>query len=96
MMSGGSCAVLSITVYQPLNSEGGLAFLLQRGDVVDFGYAIYQPGAVGVVQIYDTLMAGGCNFLRELCGAGWTPSEVFFPHAEPADVARVHEAPIHR
>jgi AraC-like DNA-binding protein len=79
-------ALRMLTVYQHLNSEGGLAFLLERGGVVDFGYAIYAPDVVGTSQIYDALMAGGCNFLRELCGADWTPSEVFFPHAKPADI----------
>jgi AraC-like DNA-binding protein len=76
----------TLTVYQHLNSEGGLAFFLQRGGVVDFGYAIYQPGLVGASQLYDAVMAAGCNYLRELCGDGWTPSEVFFPHAKPSDV----------
>jgi len=78
-------ALRTLTVHQHLNSEGGLAFLLQRGSVVDLGYAIYHPRVVARNQIHDTLMAGGCNFMRELCGAGWTPSEVFFPHAKPAD-----------
>ena len=75
-----------LTVYQHLNSDGGAAFLLQRGGVVDLGYAIYQPGVVGADEIYDALMAGGCNFLRELFGAGWTPSEVLFPHTKPASI----------
>jgi AraC-like DNA-binding protein len=79
-------ALQTLTVYQHLNSEGGLAFFLQRDRVVDLGYAIYHPAVSGAPQIYDTLMAGGCNFLRELCGVGWTPSEVFFPHARPLDV----------
>jgi AraC-like DNA-binding protein len=74
-------------VYQHLNSEGELAFLLQHDNVADFGYAIYHPGVHGASQIYDTLIAGACNFLRELCGMGWTPSEVFFPHAKPSDVS---------
>jgi len=78
-------ALRTLTVHQHLNSEGGLAFLLQRGSVVDIGYAIYHPHVVARNQIHDTLMAGGCNFMRELCGRGWTPSEVLFPHAKPAD-----------
>jgi hypothetical protein len=90
-------ALQTLTVYQHLNSGGGLAFFLQRGSVVDLGYAIYQPGVIGAAQIYDTMMAGGCNFLRELCGAGWTPSEVHFPHAKPANVEphrRLFRAPL--
>ena len=79
-------ALQTLTVYQHINSEGGLAFLLRRDSVVDLGYAIYHPAVTGAPEIYDTLMAGGCNFLRELCGVGWTPSEVFFPHSRPLDL----------
>ena len=79
-------ALRALTVHQHLNSEGALAFLLQRGGIVDLGYAIYQPAVVGASQIYDTVMAGGCNFLRELCGVGWAPSEVLLPYAKPSNV----------
>jgi AraC-like DNA-binding protein len=75
-----------ITVHQHLNSEGGVAYLLRSGDTVDLGYAIYAPGVAGTSQIYDALMAGGCNYMRDLCGTGWSPSEVLFPHAKPVDV----------
>jgi AraC-like DNA-binding protein len=79
-------ALRTLTFHQHLNSEGGLTFLLPRDSAVDIGYAIYHPGVDGASQIYDTIMAGYCNFLRELCGAGWTPSEVFFSHSKPSDV----------
>ncbi len=79
-------ALRTLAVYQHLNSEGGLAYFMDRGGVVDLGYAIYAPGTVGTNQIYDALMAGGCNFMRELCGASWAPSEVFFPHAKPPNI----------
>jgi AraC-like DNA-binding protein len=36
--------------------------------------------------MYDTMLATGNNFLRELCGSGWTPSEVLLPYATPVDV----------
>ena len=91
-------ALRMLTVHQHLNSEGGLAFLLQHGSVVDIGYAIYHPGVVASNQIYDALMAGGCNFMRELCGADWMPSEVLFPHAKPVDIGhhrRFFRAPLH-
>ena len=40
----------------------------QHGNVVDVGYAIYHPRVKGRNQIYDGVMAGGCNFMRDLCG----------------------------
>ena len=90
-------ALLMLTGYQHLNSEGGAPFVLQREGVVDIGYAIYHPDVHGASQIYDTFTAGVCNFLRELCGADWTPSEVLFPHAKPWDVnpyQRLFRAPL--
>ena len=79
-------ALRSLAAHQHLNGEGELAFLLQDGDFADVGYAIYHPRAVGASQIYDALIAGVCNFMRELCGASWAPSEVYFPHARPANI----------
>jgi AraC-like DNA-binding protein len=92
-----SRALQTLTVYQHLNSEGGLPFFLQRDGVADIGYAIYHPGVGGASQIYDTLMAGYCNFLHELCGANWTLSVVLFPHTKPSDVKpyqRLFRAPL--
>lgn len=90
-------ALKTLTVYQHLNSEGGLAFLLERGGAADIGYAIYHPNVAGADQIYDAMMAGGFNFLRELSGDSWLPSEVLFPHAKPVDLAhhrRFFKAPL--
>ena len=78
-------AVETATLYQHLNSEGGLAFLARHGGLVEIGYAIYYPGIVGARQIYDFTLASMFNFLRELCGAGWLPCQVLVPHARPDD-----------
>jgi len=80
-------ALQTLTVHQHLNSEGGLAFLIQRGGVVDLGYAIYHPGAAGAEQYYDAVMAAAVNFMRDLCGPGWAPSEVFLPRERPVQTA---------
>jgi AraC-like DNA-binding protein len=77
-------ALQTLVVYQPLNSEGGLAFLLQRGAYADLGYAIYHPGMYDAGQLYDAHLSAAFNFMRELCGAEWVPSEAFVPHARPA------------
>lgn len=73
-------------VHQHLNSSGGMAFLIRRGEHVDFGYAIYHPGLSHTGEMYDALLAGGMSFLRELCGPMFVPSEVLFSHAKPADM----------
>ncbi len=68
------------TVYQHLNSGGGVTVLVRRAAVVDFGYAIYHPDVTGADQICDAVLAGGVNFMRELCGPGFSPTEVFLAH----------------
>ena len=79
-------ALQTLTVHQHLNSGGGLAFLMRRGRMVDVGYAIYQPGVEGSTHLYDAVLAFAVNFMRELCGPGWLPSEVFLPHSKPRDM----------
>ena len=85
-------ALRTLTVHQHLNNEAGLAFLTERGGFVDLGFAIYHPGVPGADLHYDSVLAGGCNFVRELCGPGWAPSEVFLSRAQPADVAPYRSA----
>ena len=80
-------ALRTVTDYQHLNSEGGLAFVIRRGGMIDLGYAIYQSGTLGAEQYYDAVLAATFNVMRELCGPGWTPSETFLPRRRPAEVA---------
>ena len=74
-------------VYHHLNSQGGVVFLRQDGAVAEFGYAIYHRVERGANEIYDAVLATLVNFMRELCGAGWVPSEVLVAHAAPADAS---------
>lgn len=74
-------------VHHRLNSEGALAFLMERAGVVDLGYAIYDPRARGTFQTYDGAIAIASNMLREVCGENFRPTEVLFAHARPVDVA---------
>jgi AraC-like DNA-binding protein len=81
-------ALEALTVHHHLNSEGGLAFLLKRGDYVDLGYATYHAAAQGFAHVHDAALATGMNIMLELCGPTWKPYEVFLPHAKPRDVAQ--------
>lgn len=81
-------ALDALTVFQHINSEGGLAFLLKRGDFVDLGYAMYHPSMAGAGQMYDAALAVAMNFMMELCGPTWKPYEVFLAHAKPDDIAQ--------
>lgn len=78
----------AFAVFQHLNSEGGLAFLLKRGDYVDLGYAPYQPVGAGTAQVCDAALATAMNIMLELCGPTWKPYEVFLPRARPHDVVQ--------
>jgi AraC-like DNA-binding protein len=87
-------ALETLVYHQHRNSDGGLAFLLERHGVVEIGYAIYHGGIVGSAEFYDAALVSGVNYLRELCGAGWDPTEVLIPHAAPAD-ARMYRNVFH-
>ena len=78
-------ALRHAAVYHHLNSQGGLVFVREHGAVVEYGYAIYYRGIIGARQIYDGVLAAQVQYMRELCGAGWVPSEVLLPHSAPAD-----------
>lgn len=80
-------ALGALAVYQHLNSEGGLAFLLGRGEFVDFGYAVYHPRVDHAAPLYDATVAIAMNFMVELCGPNWKPYEVLLSRAEPNDLA---------
>jgi AraC-like DNA-binding protein len=80
-------ALESLIVHQHLNSSGGLGFVLERGGIMDAGYAIYQAGLAQTDQFYDAVLAGTFNFLRELAGPAWLPAAIFVPHGRPRDVA---------
>ncbi len=91
-------ALQEFVVNHHLNSEGALAFVVQRDSVVDIGYAVYVPFAGSYSQLYDGALAALVSFLRELCGDGWSPAAVFLSHSAPADVApyrQYFQAPLH-
>src|SRR5262249_23750649 len=78
-------ALGNFTVHQHLNSQAALRFLRVAAGVVDFGVAIHGSGIAGSEQLMDAYMTAVMNFVGELCGAGWAPSEVFIPSARPQD-----------
>ena len=84
-------------VYHHLNSHGGVVYLRERGAIAEFGYAIYHSGVQGAAQIYDGVLSALVNYMRELCGASWIPSEVLVAHAAPADASsyrRLFRSPV--
>jgi AraC-like DNA-binding protein len=85
------------TVFHHLNSQGGVVFLRERGAIAECGYAIYYWGVEGADQIYDGALAALMNYMRELCGSGWVPSEVVMARAPPIDAGpyrRLFRSPV--
>jgi len=78
-------ALRAFTLHQHMNSGGGLVFLLERGPMVDFGYAIYHPGLTPVRPVLDCVLVYCLNTMRELCGPGFLPTQVLIPCSRPAD-----------
>ena len=78
-------ALRMLTTHQHLNSDGGLAFVIDRGRSVDVGYAIYESGFEASDVMYDIQMAARVNFLRQLCGPDWLPSQVLLTRSRPLD-----------
>jgi AraC-like DNA-binding protein len=74
-------------VHQHLNNEGGVAFLVRRDGYADPGYAIHVPLDFSAAPVYDGGMAAAANFLRDLCGEEWNPSEVLLPRSAPVNPA---------
>jgi AraC-like DNA-binding protein len=79
-------ALAALVAHQHLDSEGALAVLVESGATTELGYAIYHPHACGTDHIYDCALAAMLNYLRELCGDGFAPSEILVPHARRPDV----------
>lgn len=74
-------------VFHHLNSQGGVVFIREQGAMTECGYAIYCRGVRGANQVHDAALAALVNYMRELCGASWVPSEVLIAHAPPADTS---------
>jgi AraC-like DNA-binding protein len=55
-------------------------------DVI-LGYGVYDQTAQISPQIYDLVLAIGCNLIAELTGGAVAPEEIFISRARPADPA---------
>jgi AraC-like DNA-binding protein len=84
-------ALRKLVFYQHLNSDAAVPFIREAANVVDLGCAIYDGEFEGVEQFCDAYLAAAVNFLRELCGPAWGPTEVFLPHSTPADSAQYRQ-----
>ena len=78
-------ALQSVVLHHWLNGDGATTFLSRKGAFAELGYALYATGVSHSDHVYDVAVAALLAMLRELCGAAWTPSQVFLPRSRPAD-----------
>jgi AraC-like DNA-binding protein len=69
------------------NSTCGTTYLHRSGDDFAFGYGIYDPDTRASREMYDLVVAIGCNFIRDLTAGKAEPVEILMIGREPADLA---------
>ncbi len=69
--------------YFHLHAHGATLSLEVKGGTAILGYQIQYGGAGTNKQVGDGAIAGLFNILRELCGPGWKPTEVWAMHRKP-------------
>lgn len=81
-----AAALRGLELYQHLNSQGAVVYLLERDDSVDLGFGFYKPFEHHMSFVQDAAMAAGLNILIELTGSSTPVSGVRFSHSRPSDI----------
>ena len=79
-------ALDDFVAFQIGNSTGGTTYLHRSGDDFAFGYGIYDPDTKPSREMYDLVVAIGCNFIRDLTAGKAEPLEILMIGREPADL----------
>jgi AraC-like DNA-binding protein len=83
-------AISDFAAFQGRNSTGGAVYFMRADRDVILGYAVYDPTAWVSPQIYDLVLAIGCNLIAELTGGAVAPDEILLSRSEPKDPAPYH------
>jgi AraC-like DNA-binding protein len=78
-------ALKQLVACQHANDESAALYAREFANVVDLGFAFPGSAVPGLPQFCDAYLAAGFNFLRDLAGPTWRPTQVFLPHAAPRD-----------
>jgi AraC-like DNA-binding protein len=81
-------AIGDFAAFQRHNSTGGAVYLMQSDRDVILGYGVYDASAPVTNQIYDLVLAVGCNLIAELTGGQVAPEEIVLSMAVPQDPSR--------
>jgi AraC-like DNA-binding protein len=80
-------AIAEFTAFQINNSTGGAVYLMRSESDVVLGYGVYGAPVRVTPQIYDMVLAVGCNLIAELTRGAVGPDEILISRAAPADPA---------
>jgi AraC-like DNA-binding protein len=78
-------AISDFAAFQSRNSTGGAVYLMRADRDVILGYAVYDHSARVSPQIYDLVLAVGCNLIAELTALAVTPEEILVARTAPDD-----------
>jgi AraC-like DNA-binding protein len=81
-------AISDFAAFQINNSTGGAAYLMKADRDVILGYGVYDASAPVTNQIYDLVLAVGCNLIAELTDGRVAPEEIVLSRSMPHDPAR--------
>lgn len=80
-------AIAAFAAFQISNSTGGAVYLIRAEHDVILGYGVYDQSVHTSLQIYDMVLAVGCNLLAELTEGAVGPTEILLSRPEPGDPA---------
>jgi AraC-like DNA-binding protein len=83
-------AIGDFSAFQRHNSTGGTVYFVRADRDVILGYAVYDPTVRVSQQIYDLVIAVGCNLIAELSGGAVCVDEILLSRSEPADPGPYH------
>ncbi|MEJ1157123.1 AraC family transcriptional regulator [Prosthecomicrobium sp. N25] len=81
-------AIGDFAALQINNSTGGAVYLMKADRDIILGYGVYDASAPVTSQIYDLVLAVGCNLIAELTGGQVAPEEIVLSRSVPHDPAR--------
>jgi len=80
-------AITAFVAFQISNSTGGAAYLIRAEQDVILGYGVYDQSVNASPQIYDMVLAVGCNLVSELTQGAVGPAEILLSRPAPDDPA---------
>jgi AraC-like DNA-binding protein len=70
---------------QHLHGRTGVPAFIVKDGIATYSLTLEGYLGVGATHVHDLSAAIGFNLMRDLCGPGWTPTEIMLPHAAPED-----------